>query len=53
MEPDPLELMQVPVGTKSEDVSEKQAYKIPPIKSRWSNGVFFKDFHKKTIEHYS
>ena len=53
MEPDPLEVIQVPSGVNAENVSEKAAYKIPAIKKRWDNGIFFKEFHKRTIEHYS
>jgi isopenicillin N synthase-like dioxygenase len=53
MEPDPLEVMKVPEGVNPENVTEKAAYKIPPIKSRWDNGIFFKEFHKRTIQHYS
>jgi hypothetical protein len=53
MEPDPLEVMGVPKGARAEDVSEKVAYKIPAIKQRWTNGIYFKEFHKQTISHYS
>ena len=53
MEPDPLEIMSVPEGIKPESVSEKEAYKIPQLKDRWDDGIFFKDFHKRTISHYS
>ena len=53
MEPDPLEVMKVPEGISPLNVSEKEAYKIPHIKSRWDNGIFFKEFHKRSIEHYS
>jgi len=34
--------MSVPSGVNPENVSEKSAYKIPPIKSRWDNGIYFK-----------
>jgi hypothetical protein len=53
LEPDPLEVMAVPQGVNPENVSEKAAYKIPAIKERWDNGIFFKDFHSRTIKHYS
>ncbi len=53
MEPDPLEVMQVPKGANPEDVSEKKGYKIPPIKARWDNGIYFKEFHNRTIKYYS
>lgn len=42
MEPNPLEIMKVPDGVNPENVSEKAAYKVPPIKARWDNGIFFK-----------
>jgi isopenicillin N synthase-like dioxygenase len=53
LEPDPLEVMGVPKGVNPENVTEKTAYKIPPIKQRWENGIFFKDFHSRTIKYYS
>lgn len=53
LEPDPLEVMRVPSGVNPSNVSEKAAYKIPAIKARWDNEIFFKEFHKRTIKHYS
>lgn len=52
MEPDPLEVMSVPNGVNPKNVNEKIAYKIPPISSRWDNGIQFKEFHSRTIKHY-
>ena len=53
LEPDPLEVMTVPQGVNPDNVTEKPAYKIPQIKERWNNGIFFKEFHSRTIKHYS
>ena len=53
MQPDPLEVMQVPKGINAENVSEKKDYKITPIKARWDNGIYFKEFHNRTIKYYS
>lgn len=52
MEPNHLEIMKVPEGIPVERAKTK-AYKIPPLSSRWDNGIFFKDFHQRTIKHYS
>jgi len=53
MQPDPLEEMKVPEGLDPDSVKEKVAYKIPALKDRWDNGIFFKEFHGRTIKHYS
>jgi hypothetical protein len=53
LEADPLEVMAVPDGTNPDNVTERAAYKIPQIKERWNNGIFFKEFHTRTIKHYS
>lgn len=53
MEPDPLEVMKVPEGVNPDNVREKSDYKIPAIKERWDNGIFFKEFHKRTLKTYS
>jgi hypothetical protein len=45
--------MAVPQGVNPGKVTEKTAYKIPHIKERWNNGIFFKEFHSRTIKHYS
>jgi hypothetical protein len=34
--------MSVPAGVDAKNVSEKAAYKIPPINVRWDNGIRFK-----------
>ena len=53
MEPDPLQVLSVPSGVDANTVREKKDYKIPQIKERWDNGIFFKEFHQRTIKHYS
>ena len=53
MEPDHLEVMKTPDGIPSDNVRLTKAYKIPQLKDRWENGMFFKDFHQKTIQTYS
>jgi hypothetical protein len=45
--------MKVPEGINPSEISEKVAYKIPALKDRWENGIFFKEFHSRTIKHYS
>jgi hypothetical protein len=35
MQSGPVEIMSVPPGVNPENVTEKEAYKIPPIKARW------------------
>ena len=52
MEPNHLEIMKTPEGIPVERAQTK-AYKIPPLSNRWDNGIFFKDFHQRTIKHYS
>ena len=52
MQPDPLEIMKTPEGIDQKKVLTK-AEKIPQIKERWENGIRFKEFHHKTIQHYS
>jgi hypothetical protein len=53
MEPNHLEIMKTPDGISPEKVQLTKAYKIPQLKDRWDNGIFFKDFHQRTIKHYS
>lgn len=53
MEPDHMEKMSIPEGVPEEKVRLTKAYKIPQLKERWTNGMFFKDFHQKTIQSYS
>ena len=53
MEPDHLEVMKTPEGISADKVLLTKAYKIPALKDRWENGMFFKDFHQRTIKHYS
>lgn len=45
--------MKTPEGIPSDNVRLTKAYKIPQLKERWENGMFFKDFHGKTIQTYS
>jgi hypothetical protein len=45
--------MKTPDGIPPEKVQLTKAYKIPQLKDRWDNGIFFKDFHQRTIKHYS
>lgn len=42
MDPPLLHKMSVPEGLNPENVTEKAAYKITPIKSRWENGILYK-----------
>lgn len=42
MDPPLLSRMTVPEGVNPEKVTEKAAYKITPIKSRWQNGMLYK-----------
>ena len=53
MQPDPFQVLSVPEGMNPEAVSEKEDYMVPRIKQRWDNGIYFKDFHKRTIQTYS
>lgn len=53
MEPNHLEVMKTPDGISPEKVLLTKAYKIPQLKDRWNNGIFFKEFHQRTIKHYS
>ena len=53
MEPDHLERMKTPEGIPEDKVRLTKAYKIPQLKERWENNMFFKDFHQKTIQTYS
>lgn len=53
MQPDPLEVMNIPEGLKTEAVNEQVGYKVAPIKARWDNGIFFKEFHSRTLKFYS
>jgi len=53
MQSDLLEKMVVPEGVNPENVTEKEAYKIPPIKLRYKEGMTFKQFNDVTIEMYS
>lgn len=53
MEPNSLERLSVPEGVSESEITMKSAYKIPELKKRWKNGMFFKDFHHTTIKHYS
>jgi hypothetical protein len=49
MQSDPLEKMVVPEGVNPENVTEKEAYKIPPIKLRYKEAMTFKQFNDTTI----
>lgn len=42
MEPNYLERMKTPDGIPPEKVYSTKAYKIPPLKDRWDNNIFFK-----------
>ena len=53
MSPNPLTVLKVPEGVQPEEVANKEIYKIPPIKDRWEDGMFYKDFHRRSLEHYS
>ena len=53
MQPNHLEVMKAPEGIEAKKVHEGSHSKVPEIKERWVNGMFFKDFLLKTIEHYS
>ena len=53
MQPDHLQVMKTPEGTETSKVNEVVHEKVPEIQKRWKDGMFFKDFHMKTIEHYS
>lgn len=53
MEPNPLEVMKVPDGVDAKVVQLKEDYKIPHLKNRWDNGIFFKEFHHRTMKTYS
>lgn len=53
MQPDPLEVMDIPEGSTTENVNEQVGYKVTPIKARWDNGIFFKEFHSRTLKCYS
>ena len=52
MQPDFVEEMKVPKGIDVEKAFHTQ-YGILQIRDRWTNGMLFKDFHMKTIQHYS
>ena len=53
MEPNHLEVMETPEGINPEKVYGTKQYKIPQIKDRWKNGMFFKDFNLTTLKQYS
>lgn len=53
MEPDDLEPMSVPATRKASQAINKDTHKIPPLESRWDNGIPFKEFHQRTIKFYS
>ena len=42
MEPNHLEIMKTPTGIPPEKVQLTKAYKIPALKDRWDNGIYFK-----------
>jgi|688.fasta_scaffold458106_1 hypothetical protein len=49
MQSDLLEKMVVPEGVNPENVTEKEADKIPPIKLRYKENMTFKQFNDVTI----
>jgi isopenicillin N synthase-like dioxygenase len=53
MEPDDLEIMKTPDGVDPDKVYLTKAYKIPQLRERWENNMFFKDFNWKTLQMYS
>lgn len=53
MQSDPLEVMTVPEGVDPLKVSMNEASQVPPIMERWVNGMYFKEFHQKTLMTYA
>jgi hypothetical protein len=53
MSPNYLEIMKTPIGISPEKVQLTKSYKIPALKDRWDNGIYFKEFNQRTIKHYS
>ena len=47
MEPGKLERMKVPDGVSPERVHINH-HKVPEIKARWRDGIFFREFEQKT-----
>jgi hypothetical protein len=45
--------MKTPIGISPEKVQLTKSYKIPALKDRWDNGIYFKEFNQRTIKHYS
>ena len=41
------------IGISPEKVQLTKSYKIPALKDRWDNGIYFKEFNQRTIKHYS
>lgn len=53
MEPNNLKVMKTPNGILPDKVYLTKSYKIPQLKERWDNGIFFKEFYMRSLKQYS